>query len=116
MAAVENQNQVSHRSHRPLEIPNNVLTSSQHLAAYAPFFQTSSGIGPGTSITRVAALTGFHPDFCEYGYWNGTASTSPTDIVTVFTRNGGIVASVLIGQLRLYTACAAGSQALAPTV
>ncbi len=65
-------------------------------------------------LTLVAALKGFREDFCEFGYWNGTSHNSPTQVVTVFTPNGGVVASVLITQLRLYTACAAGSHELPP--
>jgi hypothetical protein len=85
------------------------------IEAYSPSFKTAAGIGPGSSLTEVQTLKGFRPDYCELGYWNGTAHTRPTDVVTVFTPSGGSVASVLITQLRLYTACDTGSQAPPPT-
>ena len=84
------------------------------IEAYSSFFQTAGGIGPGSSLALVRALHGFRPDFCELGYWNGTAHTPPSHIVTVFTPQGGLVASVLITQLRLYTDCDTGSHELAP--
>jgi hypothetical protein len=85
------------------------------METYSPFFKTADGVGPGSPITSAKALKGFHPDYCELGFWNGTAHTQPTDVVTVFTPNGGSVASVLITQLRLYTACDTGSQPIPPT-
>jgi uncharacterized protein YuzE len=85
------------------------------IEAYSPYFKTIGGIGPGSSLSLVRALRGFRPDFCELGYWNGTAHTRPSRIVTVFTPNGAVVASVLITQLQLYTACATGSRESPPT-
>src|SRR5262249_21349011 len=80
------------------------------IEAYSPFFKTAAGVGPGSSLSQIAKLRGFRPDYCELGYWNGTAKTKPGDVVTVFTPSGGAVASVLITQLRLYTACDTGSK------
>ena len=85
------------------------------IEAYSPFFKTAAGVGPGSSLTQIRTLRGFRPDYCELGFWNGTARTRPSDVVTVFTPSGGSVASVLITQLRLYTACATGSKELPPT-
>jgi hypothetical protein len=85
------------------------------LEAYSPFFRTAGGVGPGASLAQVRTLRGFRPDYCELGFWNGTAHTRPDDLVTVFTPNTGTVASVLITELRLYTACDTGSKELPPT-
>jgi hypothetical protein len=85
------------------------------LEAYSPFFRTAGGAGPGASLAQVRSMRGFRPDYCELGYWNGTAHTRPDDLVTVFTPNTGTVASVLITELRLYTACDTGSKELPPT-
>ena len=82
---------------------------------YSKLFFTARGIGPGSSIQLAAALHGFFHDPCELGYWNGTAKTPPSHYVTVFTPNGGLVASVMITQLRLYTDCDNGSHELPPT-
>jgi hypothetical protein len=84
------------------------------LETYSSYYRTAGGVGPGSSVAKAAALPGFHADFCELGYWNGTATTSPSDLVTVFTPNGGLVASVLITQLRLYTACDTGGREITP--
>jgi hypothetical protein len=92
--------------------------SAGHVAsieAYSPSFKTAAGIGPGSSLAQVQKLKGFGPDYCELGFWNGNAHTRPTDVVTVFTPSGGSVASVLITELRLYTACDTGSQAPPPS-
>jgi uncharacterized repeat protein (TIGR01451 family) len=85
------------------------------IESYSPYFRTAEGIGPGASLNLVLHLPGFGSDFCELGYWNGTAKTKPSHVITVFTPEGGLVASVLITQLRLYTACAAGSLELPPS-
>jgi hypothetical protein len=84
------------------------------IESYSPFFKTLRGIGPGSPLALVQKLHGFHPDYCELGYWNGTPRTKPYQFVTVFTPRGGVVASVLITELRLYTACATGSTELPP--
>jgi uncharacterized repeat protein (TIGR01451 family) len=86
------------------------------IETYSSYYRTASGLGPGSSLALVAKLLGFRLDFCELGYWDGSAQTRPADVVTVFTPNGGLVASVLITQLRLYTACASEGREFAPEV
>jgi uncharacterized repeat protein (TIGR01451 family) len=95
-----------------------VYDSKGHVVSietYSPFFRTAGNLGPGASLTTVQKLPGFRQDFCQLGFWNGSSNTPPTHIVTVFTPNGGLVASVLITQFRLYTACATGSTELPPS-
>jgi len=96
-----------------------LITYDQHgrvvsLQTYSPFFRTAGNLGPGAALGSVQQLKGFHPETCEFGYWNWRPGFSPSHVITVFTPNGGLVASVLITQLRLYTACAAGSTELPP--
>jgi hypothetical protein len=105
-----------YRSHgKPLLVTFDSAGRVVSVEAYAPFFRTLGGVGPGAPLTLVQRLPGFRPDYCELGFWNGTARTRPRNIVTVFTPNGGFVESVLIAQLRLYTACAGGSPELPPS-
>jgi hypothetical protein len=85
------------------------------LETWSTAFRTAGDVGPGASLAQVRRLRGFRPDYCQLGWWNGTARTRPRDVVTVFTPSGGSVASVLITQYRLYTACATGSLELPPT-
>jgi hypothetical protein len=73
--------------------------------AYSPFFFSPAGIGPGSRRAFVAALRGFVHDPCKVGFWNGAAHASPDRPVTVFTLLKGVVASVLITELRLFTPC-----------
>ena len=47
------------------------------IEAYSPFFKTAAGVGPGSSLAQVKRLRGFRPDYCELGWWNGTAHTRP---------------------------------------
>ena len=87
--------------------------ASGHVVAietYSTFFQTAGGVGPGSPITAAQAARGFRSDFCELGYWNGSAGTKATDVVTVFTPAGDHVDSVLVGQYRFYTACESGTR------
>jgi hypothetical protein len=84
------------------------------IEAYSSFYRTVGGLGPGSMLTRAGALHDFKPDFCEFGYWNGNARSSPNRVVTVFTPSGGLVASVMITEFRFYTACAAGSHESPP--
>src|SRR5205085_256868 len=49
------------------------------IQTYASFYKTSGGSGPHAPLGDVDGKGGFHPDFCSYGSWNGTDSTSPTD-------------------------------------
>jgi hypothetical protein len=99
----------------PLLITYNSSGKVVSIESYSPYFKTIGGIGPGSPISLVRALRGFGPDYCELGYWNGTRHTKPTSVVTVFTPDGAVVASVLITEFRLYTACATGSTELPPT-
>jgi uncharacterized repeat protein (TIGR01451 family) len=97
-----------------------LITYDQHgrvvsLQAYSPYFRTAGNLGPGAALLSVQRLKGFRQDTCEFGFWNWRPGFSPTHVITVFTPNGGLVASVLITQLRLYTACDAGSTELPPS-
>ena len=67
------------------------------------FYRTDGGIGPGTSK---AGLHGFGEDFCSGGLWDGSGAIPPDGVVTIFQRNGDIVASVTITQLGYYDLCA----------
>jgi YD repeat-containing protein len=86
------------------------------IEAYAPFYRTDGGlgVGPGSSLGAAATLRGFRVDYCEFGYWNGSARTAPNQVVTIFTPNSGEVASVLITEYRFYTACHSGPTSVAP--
>jgi hypothetical protein len=75
------------------------------LRALSTFFFTPSGIGPGSPRSFVAALRRFAGDPCKVGFWNGAGRGSPARPVTVFTLRNGVVASVLITELRLFTRC-----------
>jgi hypothetical protein len=86
------------------------------IEACAPFFRTAVNVGPGSPLARARALDGFRRDFCRLGCWNGGAGAAPGKAVTVFTADGAVIDSVLITQLRLYTACAGGGRELPPPV
>ena len=59
------------------------------IETYSTFFQHGrAASAPAPRSPACEALEGFRQDFCELGYWNGTARTSPNAVVTVFTPNG----------------------------
>jgi hypothetical protein len=94
-----------------------VYDSSGHVASietYSPYYATGNGIGPGASLTRASLQPEFRRDSCDLGFWNATRGTGRLAPVTVFTPNGGAVASVLITELRFDTNCAQAGRGLEP--
>jgi hypothetical protein len=75
------------------------------IQAYATYFFTPAGLGPGSPRAFVAAARGLSVDPCNVGFWDGSAGEAPAHPVTVFTIRRGVVASVLVSDVRLFTRC-----------
>jgi uncharacterized repeat protein (TIGR02543 family) len=67
------------------------------------YYRTAGGVGVGVDVARADALPGFAEEFCADGVWSGAGAA----VTTIFTRQGGLVASVWITAPSLFNQCAA---------
>jgi hypothetical protein len=84
------------------------------IEAYSDYYRTDDGVGPGSPLADAAQIPGFRQNSCDLGYWNATERTPRSGVVTVFTPNGGLIASAKITQLRFNTNCAQAGRGLEP--